>query len=151
MSVPAVTVGRDPAVTSRIMAKVRSRDTKPELALRRAIHARGARYRLHARDVPGTPDLVVRSKKVAVFVDGDLWHGNPAEWQRRGRPTLASLFPNRTEFWVGKIERNMARDIEVNAILDAQGWRVIRFWASDVLSDPARAASAVVDALSKAR
>ena len=70
---------QDPAVTSLIMSRVRSKNTKPELALRRAVHARGGRYRLHPTDVPGRPDMVVRSRKVAVFVDGDRWHGNPAE------------------------------------------------------------------------
>ena len=119
---PARAIQRDPDITSKIMSHVRSRDTKPELALRRAVHARGARYRIHPRDVIGKPDLVVRSRKVAVFVDGDLWHGNPAEWQRRGRRNLAAMFPNRTEFWVTKIERNMARDEEVNARLRASGW-----------------------------
>lgn len=136
-------------VTSHIMSKVRSRDTKPELALRRAVHARGARYRLHPRDVPGRPDLVVRSKKIAVFVDGDLWHGNPAEWQRRRRPNLAAMFPNRTDFWVRKIEDNMARDQRVNATLRADGWRVIRFWASDVLANPHLAAGTVVAAINE--
>ncbi|MDV7134523.1 very short patch repair endonuclease [Williamsia muralis] len=143
MSSPAIR-GRDPEVTSRVMSKVRSRDTKPELALRRAIHARGGRYRLHPRDVVGTPDLVVRSKKVAVFVDGDLWHGNPAEWVRRGLPDLASMFPNRTEFWVRKIEQNVARDREVNATLRSSGWRVVRLWASDILADPDAAAGLVM-------
>ena len=142
---------RPPEVTSKIMSNVRSRDTKPELALRREVHARGARYRLHPRDVPGRPDLVVRSRKVAVFVDGDLWHGNPEEWKRRGRPDMAAMFPNRTEFWVNKIEGNVARDRAVNAALHAAGWRVIRLWASDVMADPGAAADAVVAALSESR
>jgi len=80
------------------MSSVRSKDTRPELVLRRAVHARGARYRLHAKDVLGRPDLVIRSRKLAVFVDGDLWHGNPEEWKRRGKPDLASMFPTRTEW-----------------------------------------------------
>jgi DNA mismatch endonuclease (patch repair protein) len=114
--------------------------------LRRAVHARGGRFRLHARDVPGQPDLVVRSRKVAVFVDGDLWHGNPAEWRRRGRADLASLFPGRTAWWVEKIERNMERDRAVDDQLRALGWRVIRLWASDIIADTDAAADKVMDA-----
>ncbi len=138
---------RDPAVTSRIMRSVRSKNTKPELALRRAVHARGGRFRLHAGDVPGRPDMVVRSRKVAVFVDGDLWHGNPAEWQRRGRSSLADLFPTRTAWWVAKIERNMQRDQDVNRELHERGWRVLRIWASDITADTDASASVVLTAL----
>lgn len=138
---------RDPQVTSRIMRSVRSKDTKPELALRRAVHARGGRFRLHAADVPGHPDMVVRSRKVAVFIDGDLWHGNPDEWRRRGRAGLADLFPNRTAWWVEKIERNMQRDREVDRQLGERGWRVLRIWASDVMADPDAAARVVMTAL----
>lgn len=138
---------REPGVTSRIMRSIRSRDTRPELALRRAVHAMGARYRVHPNDVFGHPDLVVRSRKLAVFVDGDLWHGNPAEWKRRGKADLASMFPSRTEWWVAKIERNVMRDRLVDQELKADGWRVLRLWASDVIADPDRAAETVVAAI----
>jgi len=134
-------------MTTRIMRSVRSKNTKPELALRRAVHARGARFRIHAADVPGRPDMVVRARKVAVFVDGDLWHGNPDEWRRRGRAALADLFPTRTAWWVEKIERNMRRDCEVDRQLRELGWRVVRIWASEVMADPEAAADIVTDAL----
>jgi DNA mismatch endonuclease (patch repair protein) len=137
---------RDPAVTSRIMSRVRSKDSKAELALRRALHAQGIRYRLHARDLAGRPDVVNRTRRVAVFVDGDMWHGNPAEPTRRGRCSFAELFPSRTEWWVHKIERNIARDREVTATLTKQGYTVIRLWESDVLADPTRAAARVAEA-----
>ncbi len=140
---------RDPAVTSRIMSRVRSHDTRPELTLRRAVHAKGGRFRLQARDVPGCPDLVVRARKVAVFVDGDLWHGNPEEWRRRGHDNLAAMFPTRTDWWVDKIQRNVARDDMVNRQLAEQGWRLLRLWASDVLGDPDRAAERVMALLRK--
>ncbi len=117
-----------------MMARVRNKDSKAELALRRALHARGLRYRLHAKDVPGRPDLIIRSKKVAIFVDGDFWHGN--EHLRRGLPSLAELFPTRTEWWVAKIERNMTRDREVEDLLRRDGWAVARAWESEVLKDP---------------
>src|SRR6516162_4215724 len=136
---------RDSQVTSRMMAAVRSKDSKAELALRRELHARGMRYRLHARDVPGRPDLVIRSRRFAVFVDGDMWHGN--EHRRRGMTSMAELFPTRTDWWVAKIERNMQRDHEVNEQLAADGWTVIRIWESEVLADPAKAADRVLDTL----
>ena len=129
------------------MRSVRSKDTKPELVLRQAVHARGGRFRLHAADVPGHPDMVVRRRKVAVFIDGDLWHGNPDEWRRRGRASLADLFPSRTAWWVEKIERNMRRDREVDRQLGERGWRVLRIWASDVMADPDAAARVVMTAL----
>ena len=133
---------RDQAVTSRMMAAVRNKDSKAEIALRRVLHARGLRYRLHARDVIGHPDLVIRSRRLAVFVDGDMWHGN--EHTRRGLSCLADLFPTRTEWWVTKIERNMRRDEEVNEKLATDGWTVVRLWESDVLQDPEKAADRVI-------
>jgi DNA mismatch endonuclease (patch repair protein) len=128
-----------------MMAAVRSKDSKAELALRAALHARDMRYRLHARDVIGRPDLVIRSRRLAVFVDGDMWHGN--EHHRRGLASLADLFPTRTEWWVAKIERNMQRDREVNDCLRANGWIVVRLWESEVLRDPQKAADKVLAVL----
>lgn len=144
---PGGRLRRDPAVTSSIMRAVGSKNTRPELALRRALHARGIRYRLHADDVVGRPDIVVRKRKVAVFVDGDLWHGNPEEWKRRGRKNLADMFPSRTGWWVSKIERNVARDQRVNAALSEAGWRVIRVWESDLKTDMAACVEVVACAL----
>lgn len=129
------------------MSRVRNKDSKAELALRRALHAAGVRYRLHAPDVMGRPDIVIRSRRLAVFVDGDLWHGNPEEVRRRGRSSLAELFPTRTEWWVAKIERTMARDRDVTDTLRASGWTVIRLWEHDVLRDPGRCAAAVTHVL----
>jgi DNA mismatch endonuclease (patch repair protein) len=132
-------------VTSRMMAAVRNKDSKAELALRRALHARGLRYRLHARDITGHPDIVIRSRRLAVFVDGDMWHGN--EHKRRGLSSLADLYPTRTAWWVDKIERNMRRDREVNEQLAAAGWTVVRIWESEVLENPQKAADQVMAAL----
>lgn len=126
------------------MARVRHKDSRAELALRRALHAAGLRYRLHAPDVLGRPDLVIRSRRLAVFVDGDLWHGNPDEVRRRGRTSLAELFPTRTEWWVAKIERTAQRDREVTEGLRSQGWRVVRLWEHDVLRDPEGCARTVL-------
>lgn len=139
---------RDPAVTSRMMARVRSKDSRAELALRRELHARGVRYRLHARDVTGRPDLVHRRARLAVFVDGDFWHGNAH--RLRGLPRLEDLFPTRTDWWVTKITANVHRDTRVTEALREQGWTVLRFWESDVLRDPVAAADTVTAALARA-
>ena len=132
-----------------MMARVRHKDSKAELALRRALHAAGVRYRLHAPDVLGRPDLVIRSRRLAVFVDGDLWHGNPEEVRRRGRSSLAELFPTRTEWWVAKINRTMERDRQVTETLRAEGWTVVRLWEHDVLRDPAGCADVVLRAMGR--
>lgn len=137
-------MAREVATTSRIMAAVRNRDSTAELAVRRRLWANGLRYRLDAK-LAGRPDLVFPSKRIAVFIDGDLWHGN--SWRVRGLPSLESQFPNRTEWWVAKITRNMQRDREVNDQLAAHGWTVIRFWESDTLTDPNGVARAIVAAV----
>lgn len=130
------------------MAAVRNKNSRAELALRRHLHARGLRYRLHASDIIGCPDIIFRSRKVAVFVDGDYWHGNA--WRLRGLPSLDEMFPTNREFWVKKIERNMARDREVTAALTERGWTVVRIWESDVLANPTVAADRVEQAVRSA-
>jgi DNA mismatch endonuclease, patch repair protein len=140
---------RDPQVTSRIMSAIRNRDSRAELALRRALHSRGFRYRLHAKDVLGSPDLVVRKYRLAVFVDGDLWHGNA--WRLRNLTRLEDLFPNRTDWWVQKIRRNIERDRHVTDQLQASGWRVLRIWESEILRGPAASADSVARAIVELR
>lgn len=128
-----------------MMSAVRSKDSKAEVTLRRELHRRGLRYRLHARDVIGRPDLVVRARKVAVFVDGDFWHGNAH--RRRGLDRLEDLFPTNREWWMKKLRRTIERDREVTATLKSEGWCVVRIWESDVLADPTRAADTVETAM----
>lgn len=107
---------------SALMSKVRSCDTGPEVRLRRALWRYGVRgWRLHARDVPGRPDLVWRRLRLAVFVDGAFWHGHPDYY--RGQSGA---------FWDKKIARNRARDQEVNRALDSAGWAVVRVWDFEV-------------------
>lgn len=136
---------RDPAVTSRIMKRIRGKDGKAERKLRAELFARGVRYRKHDARLIGTPDLVMPGPRVVVFVDGDFWHGNG--WKLRGLPDLASQFPTKTEYWVAKITRNMERDRRYTADLTALGWTVLRFWESDILKDVAAVADRVVLAL----
>ena len=140
--------GRDPTVTSRMMAQVRNRDSKAELAVRRRLHALGYRFRIQLK-LPGRPDIAFTRLKLAVFVDGDMWHGNA--WRLRGLPNLAAMYPNRTEWWVAKIERNMARDQEVNEELAAAGWRVLRFWESDIKADLDRVIADIEAAIQEQR
>jgi DNA mismatch endonuclease (patch repair protein) len=131
---------RSPDVTHRIMSRVRHKDSKAELALRRALFAIGLRYRIHAASIIGRPDVSIRSRRIAIFVDGDLWHGNPKLPSMRGRDDFAALFPSRTDWWLEKIERNIARDKYVTESLQTDGWLVIRVWESEILADPTAAA-----------
>lgn len=117
---------RTPEQRSRIMAAVRSRNTKPEVALRRALFAAGVRgWRLHRKDLPGRPDLAFGRARVAVFVDGAFWHGHPSRYK-----------PGRSgQFWDDKIRRNVERDLADAAALEAQGWRVLRLWDFEIKRD----------------
>jgi DNA mismatch endonuclease (patch repair protein) len=133
---------RDPAVTSRIMSAVRSRDTKPEMMLRSELHRRGLRFRKNSAALAGKPDIVFPTPRVAVFVDGDFFHGH--SWRARGFSSFGDQFNHRNaEFWRAKIERNVARDRKVNQSLRRDSWTVIRVWESDVLRDLASVADRV--------
>lgn len=128
---------RDPEVTSRIMAAVRSRDTKPEIALRSNLWRRGLRFRIHSK-LFGKPDIVFPSARLAVFVDGDFWHGNA--WRIRGLASFDAQFENLNNgaFWRAKIEANIARDEHVNSVLSADGWMVYRVFESRFNAEPGR-------------
>ena len=114
------------------MRAVKSRDTSPELILRKALWAKGLRYRIGGRDIVGKPDIVFVRDRVAVFVDGDFWHGN--QWRKRGFDSLESQLAhvNNKEYWIRKINRNIARDREVDEKLGKAGWKVVRIWESGV-------------------
>lgn len=102
------------------MATIKNRNTKPEVVLRKALFALGLRYRLHARSLPGTPDLVFARYHAVVFVHGCFWHGHGC--------SLFVVPATRTEFWLGKIGVNQARDEHAVAALRDQGWRVLTVW-----------------------
>lgn len=132
---------RDPQVNSRIMAAVKNRGTRPELALRRELHRRGLRYRVK-NGLTGKPDIVFVGPRVACFVDGDRWHGNG--WKIRGYASFEDEFQHaNADFWRTKINRNMDRDREVTQQLTADGWMVVRVWASDVERDVAKVADQI--------
>ncbi|HEY0479355.1 MAG TPA: very short patch repair endonuclease [Kofleriaceae bacterium] len=105
----------------------RKRDTKPELALRRELWRLGLRYRLDARELPGRPDIVFAGARIAVFCDGDFWHGRDLEAR------LAKLEGgHNAPYWTAKIAGNVARDRRNEEQLAAAGWHVMRFWESDI-------------------
>lgn len=107
---------------SNCMSKIRGRDTKVEVVLRKAVWRNGLRYRLHAK-LPGTPDLVFPRSKVALFIDGCFWHGCPTHGVR---PRT-----NRA-FWAAKLKKNLERDERTNQQLRVMGWKVVRCWEHDV-------------------
>lgn len=121
-----------PRNISEIMKKVRSRDTEPEMLFRKALWDQGVRYRICPRDVPGKPDIIIRSKKLAIFIDGDFWHGG--QWSRRKLLSLESQFSRSKsrDYWLTKIRKNMERDCRSTAALMSEGWTVLRFWESDI-------------------
>ena len=133
------------------MRAVRAKNSQAELALRRELHRRGVRYRLHVQDLPGRPDLAWRNAQVAVFVDGDMWHGRPDFPERRGRADWQDLFRTNTAYWLEKIARNVSRDRTVDARYAELGWTAIRIWETDILADVDGAAGRVVEALAHQR
>lgn len=111
----------DPEHRSENMRRVRGNDTRPELTVRRALHALGRRFRLHRRDLPGKPDIVLAKDRLAIFVHGCFWH-------RHDDCPRASTPSTRKEFWVAKFERTVVRDAEQAAALRAAGWRPEVIW-----------------------
>lgn len=120
---------------SEIMTRVKSRDTSPELAFRKALWACGVRYRLHDKTLPGKPDMIVRRARLAIFIDGDYWHGN--QWRQRGHESLEAQFVSspRADYWITKIGSNVLRDRRCTAALLKSGWKVLRLWESDIKKD----------------
>lgn len=118
---------------SVLMSRIRGKNTKPEVALRSALHRMGLRFRIHY-DLPGRPDIVFVKAKVAVFVDGCFWHGCP--WH--------GVMPKgNRQFWADKIGANKARDKRIRRRLRRQGWRVVRIWEHTLTVSPAAAADNV--------
>ena len=108
------------------MRAIRSKDTKPEIIVRRALFARGYRYRLHAKDLPGKPDIVFRGRRKVIFVHGCFWHLHPDPH------CVDSRIPKtRTEYWTQKLRRNVDRDHNHIETLEAAGWTVLVIWACE--------------------
>ena len=116
-----------PERRSFIMSKVGQKNTKPEIILRRALHALGYRYRLHRRDLPGTPDIVFPSRRKVILVHGCFWHGHGCRW--------GQLPKSRPEYWRPKIETNQERDKKTLTALREAGWEPLVVWQCE-LRDP---------------
>lgn len=127
-------MSRDPEITHKIMSAIPQKNTEPEMILRKCLWHSGMRYRVNMRELPGKPDIVLTRPKIAVFVDGDYWHGH--NWAIRGLASLEDELSGYSEFWRGKILRNIERDKQVTSTLTAAGWHVIRFWESDIRTNP---------------
>ena len=113
---------------SKIMSKIRGKNTKPELLFRKALWKKGVRYRVDNKKLPGKPDVSIQKYKLAIFIDGEFWHGY--NWDER----KDNIKSNRG-FWVPKIERNMQRDREVNRQLNNMGYTVFRFWEKEIKNE----------------
>jgi len=110
---------------SRLMQKIRSVNTKPEILFRRLLWARGIRYRKNNINLPGKPDISISKYKVAIFIDGEFWHG--FNWEEKKKKIKANR-----DYWVPKIERNIERDRNNNLLLENDGWTILRFWESEI-------------------
>jgi DNA mismatch endonuclease (patch repair protein) len=130
----------NPAKRSLIMASVRSRDTKPELAVRKMVHALGYRYRLHSKTLPGKPDLVFPSRRKIVLVHGCFWH-------RHRRCKYTTTPKTRVDYWEDKFSTNIARDKRTLQNLKKMGWAVATVWQCE-LKNPERLARRLDDFLS---
>jgi DNA (cytosine-5)-methyltransferase 1 len=119
--------------TSEIMRSIPSVKTTPELVLRRALRSTGLKFKYNTNKLPGKPDIVLPAKRLAVFIDGDYWHGN--QWQNRGFSSLEQQFEaiNDKDYWITKIKSNMNRDWNITSTLLDSGWRVLRIWESDII------------------
>jgi DNA mismatch endonuclease, patch repair protein len=120
-----------------MMSGIRGKDTKPELLIRKALYARGYRYRLHIATLPGKPDLCFGPLRSVVFVNGCFWHGHQCH--------LFRLPKTRTDFWAEKIASNQQRDIQAHTKLLASGWRVLRVWECAIKSRHAQPTAQVID------
>jgi DNA mismatch endonuclease, patch repair protein len=125
----------DCATRSRMMKGIGSRNTRPEIALRSALHRRGLRFRLHVKELPGKPDLVLPRFRAVIFVHGCFWH-------RHAGCRYASVPATRAEFWQAKFADNIARDVRNRALLLEMGWRVAVVWECSLRRDDGSVAEA---------
>lgn len=121
---------------SRNMGRVKNRDTGIELSLRRALWRRNVRFRIGNKDILGKPDIAIRKYRLAVFCDGDFWHG---------RDFSENTVSTHKEFWTEKIKGNRERDLRQTMALRDAGWTVLRFWGSDIKKDAEAVADRIVD------
>lgn len=124
----------DHATRSRMMAGIRSRDTRPEMTVRKFLHARGYRFRLHRKDLPGRPDIVLPRFKTCIFIHGCFWHHHEG-------CKFATLPKTRADFWAEKLRGNVERDRRAQEALIRDGWRVLTIWECELKSPDAALAA----------
>lgn len=122
---------------SRNMSKIKGKNSKPELLLRKALWRKNLRYRIHDSSLPGKPDIVIKKYKLAIFIDGEFWHGY--NWEQ-----IKLKLKINKEFWIPKIERNMQKDRIYNRQLQEMGYTVFRFWSEEVLKHRERVINQVL-------
>lgn len=121
---------------SKIMAKIKGKNTKAEVLLRKSLWAKGVRFRIHVKNMPGKPDILINKYRLAIFVDGGFWHGY--KWKQN-----KFKIKNNAEFWIAKIERNMQRDCATQKVLEEAGYTVMRFWDHEVTKELAKCVNQV--------
>lgn len=132
-----------PERCSANMRKIRSKGMKPELTVRRLVHAMGFRFRLHRKDLPGNPDLVFPSRRKVIFVHGCFWHQHPDPACRRAHTPRSN-----SDYWEPKLKRNVARDNQARTELEDAGWQVMTVWECE-LKDKTAAAARLLDFVSQ--
>lgn len=120
-----------PAQRRKNMQHIHAKDTKIEVTLRKALWHKGYRYRKNYKLLPGSPDIVLTNHKIAIFCDGEFFHGK--DWEVL-KPRLENS--NNSEYWISKISRNIERDDDINKALNYLGWTVVRFWGKEILKNP---------------
>ena len=115
----------DKTTRSRMMSKIKGKNTRPEMIVRKFLHAHGFRFRLHRKDLPGNPDIVLPKFKTCIFVHGCFWHRHPM-------CRYAATPKTRTEFWIDKLEENVRRDSKNKLALEKEGWNVLIIWECDL-------------------
>ena len=127
----------------KAMANIHSKDTSIEVKLRKALWHEGFRYRKNFRALPGTPDIALTKYKIAIFCDGEFFHGK--DWYTIQRPKIRN--GTNGEFWEKKIVRNMERDCEINKALNFMGWTVIRFWGKEIMRNTEECIAVIKDCI----
>lgn len=131
-----------PKQRSKNMKHIKAKDTSIELILRKALWSKGYRYRKNVKSLPGTPDIVLTKYRIAIFCDGEYFHGkNWSELEQRVRSGTNS------EYWHSKIQNNINRDKEVNMKLRGDGWTVLRFWGKDIKNNVGLCVNTIEDAI----
>ena len=133
-----MTDNRTPESRSALMGRIRGKNTEPEFIVRRLLHGMGYRFRLHRKDLPGTPDIVLPGRGKAIFVHGCFWHGHGCKIGRAPK--------SRLEYWLPKLAENKRRDDLKRAALEALGWRVLTVWQCET-RNPQRLATSLKEFL----